>query len=679
MALQDITPFFTWGAAGSRLTPDQIAQRQKLAQGLLGSATDTSPIAGGWASILAKALAGGMAGYDMSRADAATMKNADDSRSIIARLLSGSGPSASSAMSASPSSSIPMSGASSEIASTNPSPVDISGDKQTFVNSILPAAIEEGKRTGIDPRIIVAQAAQETGWGQSAPGNNYFGIKSHGLPGGNSLMTTEYVDGQPVQQRDSFRGYASPADSVRGYGDFILQNPRYTDFRNAQGLDAQLSALGASGYATDPNYASSVGRIARGIQLPGEVASNDPQSAMAAVTPSAPVQPVNPAQTQIAQAAPASSSGSAFNPAIVEALSNPYISDQARSVAGMLLNQNFAQQQMAAKAQLAQRQALFEQTLKQSDPAYQADLRFKNAQTDQIINPRISPTDQANLDLNNRKFAYEQEKDKTISPKDQADLDLNRQKFALDQQNSQLTNDVRDFNFAKQNGYTGTFADYQLELKRAGAARTNVDTGTIPQGYQAVRDANGNLLRYDPVPGGPADMSKKDAAAADSKQTFTDVITNAADLARNAYNSATIPTTGLIGRTVGEYLPSSNAAEVRRQVGALKSNATIENLNAMRQQSPTGGALGNVTEGEGKMLAAKAGTLDPDSPNFLRDLDDYERTLLRIVHGKDAGDKIYDNVRGNNGEGGRDAAPAGVSPDIWSVMTPEEKALWQKN
>lgn len=159
-----------------------------------------------------------------------------------------------------------------------------SGNQQDFINSILPAAIEEGKRTGVDPRIIVAQAAQETGWGKSAPGNNLFGIKSHGQSGGNSLMTTEYVNGQPVSVRDSFRGYASPADSVKGYGDFITQNPRYTNFRNAQGLDAQLAELQASGYATDPNYSRSVGAIARGIQLPdgSNVASaSDAVNAMA--------------------------------------------------------------------------------------------------------------------------------------------------------------------------------------------------------------------------------------------------------------------------------------------------------------------------------------------------------------------------------------------------------------
>lgn len=149
----------------------------------------------------------------------------------------------------------------------------LGGNKADFVNALLPSAIQEGARTGVDPRIIVAQAAQETGWGRSAPGNNYFGIKSHGLDGGQSLNTWEVINGKRVNVTDSFRQFASPADSVRGYGDFIMSNPRYAGFRSANGLDAQLSALQSSGYATDPNYSNSVGAIARSIELPSKNAS----------------------------------------------------------------------------------------------------------------------------------------------------------------------------------------------------------------------------------------------------------------------------------------------------------------------------------------------------------------------------------------------------------------------
>lgn len=149
-------------------------------------------------------------------------------------------------------------------------PVAFNGSQQDFVNMLMPSAMQASQITGVDPRIIVAQAAQETGWGRAAPGNNYFGIKSHGQGGGQTFKTHEYVNGQRVSMNDSFRSYNSPSDSVMGYADFLMQNPRYRPMMAAQGLDAQLVELGRSGYATDPNYAASVGRIARSISMPGQ-------------------------------------------------------------------------------------------------------------------------------------------------------------------------------------------------------------------------------------------------------------------------------------------------------------------------------------------------------------------------------------------------------------------------
>lgn len=141
--------------------------------------------------------------------------------------------------------------------------------RNKFIDALMPHALVASQRTGIDPRIIIAQSAQETGWGRSAPGNNYFGIKSHSKGGGQTFTTHEYINGQRVKINDSFRQYGGIGDSVQGYADFMLENPRYRPMREAEGLDAQLAALGASGYATDPNYASSVGSIARSIALDG--------------------------------------------------------------------------------------------------------------------------------------------------------------------------------------------------------------------------------------------------------------------------------------------------------------------------------------------------------------------------------------------------------------------------
>lgn len=140
-------------------------------------------------------------------------------------------------------------------------------DRDQFISMMMPYAMQASQQTGLDPRLIIAQSALETGWGQSAPGMNYFGIKSHGRSGGQSLPTTEVYNGQPVGIIDSFRTYSDPGESFSDYVNFLQTNPRYQPLLEAEGLDAQLAALGASGYATDPQYESKLRSIARGIEV----------------------------------------------------------------------------------------------------------------------------------------------------------------------------------------------------------------------------------------------------------------------------------------------------------------------------------------------------------------------------------------------------------------------------
>lgn len=148
---------------------------------------------------------------------------------------------------------------------TTLSPISPPPGREDFLRAITPLAADAGARTGLDPRLIVAQAALESNWGQSAPGNNFFGIKSHGRPGGNVMPTTEVVNGQPVGVNDSFRAYPDMASSVNDYVAFLSSNPRYADMFAAQGLDAQVAALASSGYATDPAYGAKIGAIAGGL------------------------------------------------------------------------------------------------------------------------------------------------------------------------------------------------------------------------------------------------------------------------------------------------------------------------------------------------------------------------------------------------------------------------------
>lgn len=155
------------------------------------------------------------------------------------------------------------------------------GSHAEFLASIIPGAIEASKRTGIDPRIIAAQAAHESAWGKHAPGNNFFGIKGPGQ----MLGTHEEVGGHNVSVMASFRKYPSMAEGVAGYADFINHNRRYEPFKNAGGLENQLRELGRSGYATDSHYAEKIGAIAGRIQIPRDIAAGRPAATVSAPPP----------------------------------------------------------------------------------------------------------------------------------------------------------------------------------------------------------------------------------------------------------------------------------------------------------------------------------------------------------------------------------------------------------
>ena len=141
--------------------------------------------------------------------------------------------------------------------------------QDAFLSSITPAAKQVAQELGIDPRIILAQAALETGYGKAVKGNNLFGIKSHGKGDGLMVATHEVVNGKSVPVTDSFRQYDTLEDSVKDYGAFLKSNPRYAEMLEAKDLDQQIIKLGQSGYATDPEYADKIASIAKGKRIGG--------------------------------------------------------------------------------------------------------------------------------------------------------------------------------------------------------------------------------------------------------------------------------------------------------------------------------------------------------------------------------------------------------------------------
>ena len=78
----------------------------------------------------------------------------------------------------------------------------------------------------------------------------------------------------------------------------------------------------------------------------------------------------------------------------------------------------------------------------------------------------------------------------------------------------------------------------------------------------------------------------------------------------------------------------------------IGANISFEYLNAMRQSSPTGGALGNVTERELKFLQSVAGSLDQaqSAEQLLENLQRLEDAFNEGGHGPGWNDDADDDV-----------------------------------
>jgi hypothetical protein len=74
------------------------------------------------------------------------------------------------------------------------------------------------------------------------------------------------------------------------------------------------------------------------------------------------------------------------------------------------------------------------------------------------------------------------------------------------------TSDMQEYNLAVQQGFKGTFFDYQVKMKEAGRNQVNIDTGAkLPTGYMWI-DPNDQGKGVQPIAGGPATVLPSEAA-----------------------------------------------------------------------------------------------------------------------------------------------------------------------
>ncbi|HMM45622.1 MAG TPA: flagellar assembly peptidoglycan hydrolase FlgJ [Candidatus Macondimonas sp.] len=142
---------------------------------------------------------------------------------------------------------------------------------EDFIRVLWPHARQAGEELGVSPKVLLAQAALESGWGKQQirhpdgrPSFNLFGIKAGKNWTGDAVRvsTLEYSGTVSERRLERFRAYDSLSEAFADYARLLKGNPRYRQALNAGDDHSGFAeALQRAGYATDPNYAAKINRI----------------------------------------------------------------------------------------------------------------------------------------------------------------------------------------------------------------------------------------------------------------------------------------------------------------------------------------------------------------------------------------------------------------------------------
>jgi hypothetical protein len=181
------------------------------------------------------------------------------------------------------------------------------------------------------------------------------------------------------------------------------------------------------------------------------------------------------------------------------------------------------------------------------------------------------------------------------------------------------TSAIQNYNFAREQGYDGSFTDWQTGQRRAGATNVNVnnasEVGTIPQGFEMVTDPVTGARSMRPVTGGPEDPTKfNEKKAANEAQKATVARQAIADIKGKLSQGGmfNLPEVGVVGSRLADMGLNQEAVDVKRKLETLQSVVSFDRLQQMREASPTGGALGAVSERELALLQSSMGALSND-------------------------------------------------------------------
>ena len=221
----------------------------------------------------------------------------------------------------------------------------------------------------------------------------------------------------------------------------------------------------------------------------------------------------------------------------------------------------------------------------------------------------------------------------------------------------------RNFNFIKDQKPDASVDDIIAILNKD--TTFNLGRDFERQGdYIVTQDADSpGGVKFTVIPNSPTDLKQQAAkektdkilssnqTRTESEATSGTLVLEEIDRAIAAIKASPRLTTGL-GAQVTQNIAGTPAADLSQLLAPIQANIGFDRLQRMRNESPTGGALGQVAVKELDFLQATQGSLSQrqNSPQLLENLErlgeQYKASMLRIYRAalKDQQDGVINNV-----------------------------------
>jgi flagellum-specific peptidoglycan hydrolase FlgJ len=149
-------------------------------------------------------------------------------------------------------------------------PAGETATQQAFINAVAPGAIASQRAYGVPAAVTIAQAIEESDWGQSLLASqdyNLFGMKGTGPAGSEALPTQEYENGQWITTTAPFRVYHNFAESIDDHGRLLADSGYYQQAMAVRRAPNAFASALTGVYATDPGYGAKLISLMRQYNL----------------------------------------------------------------------------------------------------------------------------------------------------------------------------------------------------------------------------------------------------------------------------------------------------------------------------------------------------------------------------------------------------------------------------